>query len=955
MICAALMLGAASVMHGFEVKSVEDLPELSAKFWTMTYAKNGCELVWVDCADENRAFEIAFRTIPEDDSGVAHVLEHAVLCGSEKFPSREPFVEMLKSSPHTYLNAYTAKDMTGYPVASRNEKDFLNLTEVYLDAVFHPLTVKSDWSMKQEGWHYEYDEQNGLTRNGIVYSEMKGAMSAPNTQMYHDILRLLFPDSVYRFNAGGLPSAIPSLSFEQYKAFHDKYYHPSNARIFLYGKIDLEKTLALLDSVLVDYTHKDCNVTVPWQKPTSAVECVKYASSETKDRTLFCKGWVVGSYADVERTTALEILCDLLAGSNSSPLKGPLLKTGLCEDVGLGVIRHQQQSVLLLNLHNVKDGEASTCISLTKSILARLVNEGLDQQRLAQLIDKHEFADRELDTSDRGITLAREVLSSWMYGGDPAQNLKRGAVYASLRKRLDTNWWARLLLDSTLWNAHEAELTMEPSATLADEEAARDAAELKALAEKMSPEELQAIAAEAKSLKDRHASPEAPEILAKLPRLTLADMPEDCEILGRTIETNDGVTVIRPHQTLPGFFYLDLCFDLSRLSDAELLDTPLLSTVLGELKTAVRSVEELEGEMDGTFGSISMEAASYERGPQMIIRLAALDSHRAAALDLITEILLQTDYTNTSAIDTLRNQTRTWRENSIRSRGAFEFSVRRAAAGLSETERIAELLRGIEQLRHLQKGKAGDLSALAKKIFTRDNLTIVLAGDTPEGFPAEVAARFPTNDEHKISRAEGKLASKGVHPSSEGFVIDGGVAYAALSGKLPEAVAYSGAQQVAAKIISLEQLWPELRVKGGAYGAFFSLGANKTISFRSYRDPNPAGAFAEYAKAGEKLEAFVRSGRDYEKYQVSTMELTDPNFSPREKMAYVRSQYFNGRDPELPRQLRREIIATTPAELLAFAETLKSVVTTADRCVIGKDELVRACEVDSVCDIIESK
>lgn len=946
MINTAFLLATMSVgsmMHGFEVKGVEELPDLSAKLWKLEYVKNGAELIWLECDDENRTFEIVFKTIPEDDCGVAHILEHAVLCGSEKFPSREPFVEMLKSSPHTYLNAFTAKDMTGYPVASRNEKDFLNLTEVYLDAVFHPLTVKSDWSMKQEGWHYEYDGEK-LTRNGIVYSEMKGAMSSPHTQMYHDMLALLFPDCVYRFNSGGLPAKIPTLTFDKYRAFHEKFYHPSNSKTFVYGKIDLDKTLALIGDAFEPYERRTDFPEIVDQCKVSAAKTVRYASSETKDKTLFCKGWVVGKYDDVEKLVGLSILSDLLTGTNFAPLKGPLMTSGLCEDLSLGVVDNRQP-VLLLHLQNVKDGELDAAVGIVRSILTRLVNEGLDQRRIEQLLDKHEFQWRERDTADRGIMLSREVLDTWAYGGDPAQNLRTSEIFASLRKRLNTNWWARLLLESTLFNEHSADLTMVPSATLAEEEAAADEAELKRIKASLTAEELQTIADDAASLKARHAAPEAPEVLAKLPRLTLEDMPVDCEILGRSIEQVDGVTVIRPNQQLPGFFYLDLSFSMAGLTDEEILDAPLIATLLCELKTAKYGPEALKGEIDGTLGSINVDTQSYESGPQLIVSLAALDSNRSAALDLVEEILLATDYSDSASVEMFRQQSRAWRENAIRGRSAIDYSARRAASSLSETERVAELLRGIAQLRHLQQGKAGDLAALAKKIFTRDRLTIAFAGGDHAGFIPEVVARFPRVGE-QVSKAP-KQAAFAPKTASEGFAMDGGVAFAALSGKLPEDVRYSGSMQVAAKIISLEHLWSELRVKSGAYGAFFSLGANKTYSFRSYRDPNPAKSYEEYAKAGERLNAFLDSGASFEKYQVSTLEITDPNFSPRDKMAYVRSQYFNGRDPELPRQLRREILATTREDLRAFAETLKRVVPAGSKCVIGREELIEDCEVNS--------
>lgn len=942
MLMATALLATTS-LFGFDVKSTEELPDISAKMWRMEYAKNGAELVWLDCEDENRTFVIVFKTIPEDDSGVAHVLEHAVLCGSEKFPSREPFVELLKSSPHTYLNAYTAKDSTGYPCASRNEKDFLNLMEVYLDAVFHPNTVKSDWAMRQEGWHYEYDGEN-LTRNGIVYSEMKGAMSSPHTTMYHDILRLLYPDTVYRFNSGGDPKHIPELDFEKYCAFHEKFYHPSNARIFLYGKIDLNKTLPLIAEQLERYDRWDRKpVGIPFQKPVKASETKRYACSDEKDKTLLCNAWSVGRYDDVEKIAALGVLSELLTGSNFSPLKAPLLKSGLCEDVGMGVVGDQQVSVMI-NLQNVKDGKADEARALLKSTLETILAEGLDQTRIAKLLDKREFTWRERDTADRGMNLYHEVMDAWLYGGDPAQNLRATELFTVLRQRLGTGWYERVLKEAVLENLHAVELTMIPSATLAEEEAQADAEELARYKAGLSDAELEAIRSAARELKARHEEPESAEVLAKLPRLTLADMPEDCEILGRKIEKLDGVTVIRPDQKLPGFFYLDLSFSLQNLTREELADSTLLTDVLGELKTDARSVEALQVEMDGTFGSFLVDVAAYERDSELVVRVSALDSHRESALDLAAEILLSTDFSDSEAIETRRQQNRVWMQESTRGRSALDYVARRTCSTLSRAEYESDLLKGLGQIRHLQNENVGDLKALAKKIFTRERLTIAAAGNLPNAFLKKVISRFPSVPEPDVSTPPFLPP----HSRAEGFVIDGNVGFAGLAAKLPANFAYSGSHLVAAKIISLARLWPELRVKGGAYGAFFSIGANRTFSFRSYRDPNPARAYEEYLRAGKWLEEFADSEISFEKYQVSTLAYTDPNFSPREKMAYVRSQYFNERDPELPRRLRREILHTTAADLKVFAHMLQHTAPLGAKCTIGAEELLAPCGFETI-------
>ena len=324
---AAAELKVGEAVSGFRVAAVTELPEFGGRLWRMAYEKNGADLVWLDCEDENRAFVVSFRTIPSDDTGVAHIMEHSVLCGSEKYPVKEPFVELLKSSFATYLNAWTGSDCTSYPLATKNARDFLNLADVYLDAVFHPLSVKEDWAMRQEGWHYEFDGTN-LTRNGVVYSEMKGAFGSPERIANLELDRLLFPDNTYGRESGGDPAHIPELTFEAYKAFYDRFYHPSNARFFLYGRIDLVATLALVDTYLRPYERRPVEVTVPRQRPVSGVKTLPYECSEKGNRTLLLDGWVTGTFDDRERQVAMGLLCNLLAGSNESPVKKALLAAG---------------------------------------------------------------------------------------------------------------------------------------------------------------------------------------------------------------------------------------------------------------------------------------------------------------------------------------------------------------------------------------------------------------------------------------------------------------------------------------------------------------------------------------------------------------------------------------------------------------------------------------------------
>ena len=340
------------ILHNFTVQSVTELPEVPGRLWRMNYTRNGADLVWLEREDENKTFAIAFKTIPGDDTGVAHIMEHSVLCGSKKYPVKEPFVDLLKSSLATFLNAMTYPDETVYPVATRNGTDFLNLIDVYMDAVLHPLSIENRIALDQEGWHYEFDDKGKLIRNGVVYSEMKGVFSNPDSIAFWEAMSLLFPDCCYCHESGGDPAHIPDLTFEAYKAFHARYYHPSNARIFLDGKMDVDAVLAKLDGFLKDYDRAEVRAEIPLQKATANTATVKYEVYEDgKEKYILVDGWVIGRFCDREKQLAFSVLSEVLAGSNEAPLKKALLEKGLCEDVEMGA-ENVQQTAALLTIRN---------------------------------------------------------------------------------------------------------------------------------------------------------------------------------------------------------------------------------------------------------------------------------------------------------------------------------------------------------------------------------------------------------------------------------------------------------------------------------------------------------------------------------------------------------------------------------------------------------------------------
>jgi len=949
--CLAVTVG--EILQGFRVESVTELPEVPGRMVRMTYEKNGADLVWLDRADENKTFAIAFKTLPDSDDGVAHVIEHSVLCGSAKYPVKEPFVDLLKSSLATFLNAMTYPDKTVYPVSSRNGRDFLNLADVYLDAVFHPLSVTNDWALKQEGWHYELaaDDRGAetLVRNGVVYSEMKGSYANPNSVAFRETMKLLFPGHTYGFSSGGDPERIPELTPEKYRAFHARFYHPSNARIFLDGQIDLKATLALLDGYLKDYGRSDVRTEIPLQPVVTGKTRVAYESALTTDKTILADGWVVGTYADRETQLALKVISEVLVGSNEAPLKKALLDAGLCEDVYLWC-DEIQQPVIVLMLKNTSAEKAAACRKLVRETLERLCREGLDRRQVSAQLDNLEFHTREKDSggSTRGLAFMNTALDSWLYGGDPAEGFRSAKLFATLRDKIASGGFEGCLKKCVLDNPHHAEVTLVPSTTLGAERAATQAQELAALKAKMSAGELARVRAEAKRLKEIQDAPNRPEDVAKLPRLDVSDIPLMGSVPKATVETVDGVTVIRPETGADGIFYLDLCFSLAGLTDAELLDLPLLTQVLGELATEHFSALDLRRELDGRLGRSSFSCRSFERGPQLIVHVSALETRKDDAVRLASEVALRTKFDDADAVGNLLLQERTRMEESVQTSGSG-YAMTRAARGLSAAGRTSERFAGLEQLRHLQARcaakdfakTAARLSALAEKVFVRNRLTVCATGvAAAPPFVRSCVAAFPAG-----AMLGEILNGEAVENVSEGFSISAPVGFAATANRLPADVPYCGSQQVAARILTLEYLWNEIRVKGGAYGTRLSVRPSGDVLTMTYRDPNPSRSLEKLAAAGAALETFVASGEPFGKYQVATIGATEPYLTPRHESQRAYELFFNGRTPEDLARLRREILTTTREDLAKFATTLVKMSKSSRVCVVAGEKLLEPCKL----------
>ena len=976
-VSAAIPLVAASlkpgdVMSGFTVKSVTDLPEVQGRLIRMEYTKNGADLAWLERDDDNKTFAIGFRTLPYDDTGVPHIIEHSVLCGSEKYPVKEPFVDLLKSSFATFLNAWTSADSTMYPVCSRNPTDFLNLVDVYMDSVLHPLSVKSPLAFKQEGWHYELDKADGeLKRNGVVYSEMKGAFANPERLLYHESSRLLFPDTCYGFVSGGDPKVIPELTFEKYKTFYNRFYHPSNARIFLDGKVDLPAVLAKLDGFLAAYPRAEVDAPVMIQKPVSATKTIEYeigADENPEGKVLMSDAWVFGRFDEREKYMAMDIVTDALAGDNDAPLKRALLERGLCEDVRFGVGSHAQL-LLSLVVKNVKAENVEAVRRTVRETLENIVAKGLDHARLAALIDKAEFHDREKDYggTPRGLAFFSDAYDQWLYGGDPADAFRNASRFASLRAKLGTGWFERLLRASVLENPHHAELTMLPSTTLGAARREAEKAELAKIKASWSKDELDEVLATCRALEKHQTTPDRPEDVAKLPLLSIKDVPVKGPVTAREIVSLDGVTVVRPHTQANGVLHLGLYFDVSDLSTEEIADLPMLARVLGDLATAKRPISALRNELDGKLGQFGISETVYGKvgdaknaRPFMAVTVSALESRKVDVVRLVPEVLLETAFSDTKAVGDLLKQMRIAAERQTMGLSGRSHPFRRAAAQLSARGVVEDALAGFAQIRRLQAADAAfaaegpaycaRLAALAKKVFVKDRLTAFLSDNVPASFAAEVAAKFPRG-------TVGVPAPRTLLPRrAEGFRIPAAIGFAARVAH-PSPAIHTGRAVVAARILSLNYLWDEIRVKGGAYGGNFRSRADGDAGWLSWNDPNPARSLDVYATCGDALRKFADGPESLDRFIVSSVAATEPYQTPSTETFGAADLYLSGRTPDDLQRLRAEMLATTKADLKAFADTVDALAKDSAICVLAGPQQLESCsnKLDVVESVVRSK
>lgn len=952
-------LNETAARHGFCVDRVRESKELGGQLVEMHHEKTGAQLVWVDNGEDNKTFCVAFKTLPEDSTGVFHILEHSVLCGSAKYPVREPFVELMKSSMATFLNAMTFPDKTIYPVSSRNEQDFLNLTEVYLDAVFAPRILQDPNIFYQEGWHIELDENGAPLYKGVVFNEMKGAMSDVDELIYQKTLDVLFPDNCYGWNSGGDPKHIPDLTYEQFLRMYRRYYHPSNARIFLDGAIPLDKVLTLTAEYLSRFDRLDEKHEIPMQKPFAAEAEQAYeidAGEDTADKTMLTLAKIVAPWSDTVRITATEILFDVLTGSNDAPLKKALLASGKCQDVSMTLDNSVAQPYMMLTLRNISDGSEQELRQMIRDTVQQLVKTGLDKDALTASINSSEFSARQ-PGEPSGLLRCIHSLDSWLYGGDPMQPLLSEGRYQKLREMAAVDGFDRLMAELLLDESTMSIIRTVPSHTQGDELRAEETTRLQAIQASWTDADKEALRVQNEKLSAWQQTPDTAEQLATLPVLSLSEISAD-PLLIPAAEAQCGAAKVITHDLpMNGITIMHWYISLTDFTLDELKRLSILPELLGKLPTKRHDSLSLFQAIKRDIGKLTFQLRVMSRCAEMAtpvldVSCSVLDANVDKAAALVREILTETCFDDKARVQTLILQLSEMAKQKIISDG-HRMAMYAASATMSAASAAQEALNGLSACM-VQKAlpedfdaQYADLLALCER-FSKDSavqsrVTFSLSTNAPVD-PAAILSAYPVGT--PIPDAAPYVSDL---PAKCAYRIPSQISFASLGYDYRRAgKVYSGIARVMSNILSLSYLWNEVRVQGGAYGAGLNTSETGRMVTYSYRDPSPARTLGINRSMSKGLRDFVAGDERIDKYIISTVGESEPPLGSENQILVSDENLLCGITPEDLCRERAEMLSTTKEALLKWCGVLDQMAKDGGVCVIGHDGAIAACEKEDL-------
>lgn len=949
---------------GYQLIMQQEIPDIHSQGYLLKHKKSGARVMVLENDDNNKVFNIAFRTPPADSTGVAHILEHSVLCGSEHFPLKDPFVELVKGSLNTFLNAMTYPDKTMYPVASCNDQDFKNLMHVYLDAVFFPNIYKREEIFRQEGWHYEMKDLNSpVTINGVVYNEMKGAFSSPEDVLDREIFNSLFPDTPYGVESGGDPQYIPDLKYSQFLSFHSRYYHPANSYIYLYGDMDMEERLNWMDKeYLSKYDAIPVDSAIARQKSFDKAKEIEmeYPISESEpveENSYLSYNLVVGDSLDVERCTAFEVLDYVLLSAPGAPLKQVLLDAGIGKDILGSYEDGIYQPFFSVVAKNARPEDKEKFISLIRETLEKIVKEGIDQKAVAAGINYMEFRFREADYSSfpKGLMYGIDVFDSWLYDDSkPFDHLKRLGIYEKLKEKAETGYFEKLIQEFLLDNTHASVVVVNPKRGLAAQREGELEKKLADYKASLSQEELEKLVKDTAHLKEYQDAPETEEGLKTIPLLKREDIGRTSGKIYNT-EKHSGETLILHHDLYTnGIGYLNLLFDTKKVPSRLVPYLGILKSVLGYVGTENYTYGELFNEINAKTGGIFFGIQVFGNAKDnritthmMGIKAKALYKDLPFVFRMIREILCTSKLDDEKRLYEIIAKMKSRMQMSMVSAG-HSTAVNRALSYFSENSYFQEKIAGIdfynlidELEKNFQERKAeiiDNLKELMELVFRRENLVVSYTADQ-EGYgylekEVEGLKEVLWKGELEDARLTPVFENK-----NEGFQTSGQVQYVAVAGNFAEGgYEYTGALRILKVMLSYEYLWTNIRVKGGAYGCMSGFRRTGDGFLVSYRDPHLKNTLEVFQKTGDFIRSFDADEREMTKYIIGTISEIDAPLTPSAKGSMSLNAWFSGITREDMEKERQEILDAQPEDIRNLAGIVDTIVGQNRICVIGSEE-----------------
>ncbi len=963
-------------LDAYELEQSEYLEDISCHGFVLRHKRSGARVCVLSCDDNNKVFNIGFRTTPEDDTGVAHIIEHTVLCGSKRYPVKDPFSELSKASLNTFMNAMTYPDKTVYPVASCNDKDFKNLMGVYLDAVFHPSIYDNKYTFLQEGWHYELESEDGpLKINGVVYSEMKGVYSDPNELLQTYVMNNLFPDTLYSVDSGGVPEHIPELSYEDFLEFHRLYYHPSNSYIFLYGDMDVKERLEFLDrEYLSGYTalspEEVEKTRIGLQKPFGVKTKEAFYNlsddADEKNRTFLAAGFGVGESSDIETVLGIQAIKKVLFDMQGAPVKQALTDAGIGEDNLTSFYDDIRIPTFTVIARNAEPGDLDAFTKTIQDTLREQVEKGIDRKALLGAIKSYEFSYREANygTEPKGLIYSLSMLTTWLHDDTKVfDEVKLSKHFESLKKKIDTGYFEELIKKYLLEPEHALYLVMRPKKGMLGAVEKELLSKLEKMKASMTPEQKKALIEEYRSLRNFQDTPDTKDALKTIPHLTIEDLKSGIEPIEYSVDRIDGREFVFTPATSSGIVYFGAFFDIGDLDDEETKYAALLNMILGSVSTEKYGYFELSNEIDLCSGGMHTDTTVYGKAgdcecyrPQVFLSGKALYGDLSRALEIASEILTASNLKDTKRVKELVTMIKSRIQLYVQTRG-FVVAAARASARVTPLRRFKEITGGysfylfvrdiFERFDRDAEEICGRLEEVYRKIFVKERMLFHVTAEPGEKEEFLKCFRaFADSIPESKATVDPKLILRGrvydMNPESEALSGSDMVSYVVKTANyLKEGFSYSGHLAVLAQILENSYLYEKIRLEGGAYGAMCGFGNMDGNCFlASYRDPQFAKTIEVYEALPGFVESFDADEEELTGYIIGTIGNTETPLTAPMRGARAFLAYMTGMDEKRLLKTRDEIISTKVSDIRALAKLTDILAHGRNLCVAGSSKAI---------------